>query len=196
MTRWKRLGKYTVAGLARSGCVFDPDAPVHQETDAVRFAEWIQAARDDKDYEAASRHRTTALSFRMVVRQGRDWTFAIDGPIEPDWSIVPSYRGYAEWAELGEENGRHVLETCWHPSFTMRPDPHSIRVANWKDHPNLQAVRELGLPDVLWTHPGQSAMESMTSTDWFFQQTAAIDAALVARQVEAVLAELMTGDTP
>ena len=178
------------AALALSGVAFDPADPRHQEADALRYAEWIQQARDAGDYARADGVRAMVIGFGAVVRLGKRSTFVLDGDLRPDMSIVPHSGGYAEWVSPEDVRGRHVLEACFH-GVDRGGGVHSCKVANWREHPNLALARERGLPDALWTADGQNTLAFATDTAWFFAQNAAIRRTLIERRVGEVEASLL-----
>ena len=171
------------AAVAVAGVVFDETDPVHRTHDALRYAEWIQQARDEKNYARADEVRDLAQRVGCIVRLSKSHTFVVDGWAEADWSEVPSWWGYSQWVAPDEVNGRHVIDTCFRHDAD---EVHSIKVANWRDHPNLGKARNLGIPDALWTEAGQATLEATKSMAWYLDQEAAIEGALAALQLRAV----------
>lgn len=169
-----------VVGLAVTGCAFDPNDPMYQASDAPRYACWIQAARDRKDYAEADRIRAMAVRFGCRVQMDKAQVTVFDGRDE-EWETLappmPDFSGYREWVEPRREAGRKVIDLSYVMGGQKRVA--SIAVANWDDHPNLALAQSIGLPDALWSATGQQTLDNMISTDWFDQQWEAIRLARV-----------------
>lgn len=132
-----------------------------------------------------------ATGFGCTVEMQKMSVTIFLGGFEPLGPQVPSWSGYSEWVAPDATAGRHVLETCWHKSDGGEYIIHSVKVANWTDHPNLPVVRALGLPDALWAASGQASLEASTNLDWFMQQMEAIDRALQSLGRKAAFALLL-----
>jgi hypothetical protein len=192
-TAFELIGNRSSASVSRAGCRFDPDDPIWQAADEPRYATWIQQARDDKNFGRADEVRSMALSFGAIVELGKDHTAIFQGDQDDFAALMPhapSWSGYSEWVTPDNVRGRHILEYCRHPlhalsqrldGMTAKEKPrsavHSIKVANWRDHPNLEAARAMGLPVALWTAEGQATLEASHDIYWAFQQMDAVEAA-------------------
>lgn len=163
-------------GFCPVGGVFDADDPVHQKMDAARYACWIQEARDCGDYARADEVRTMVLGFGAIIRSTKSGTYVIEGlrydnPLAPK---IPCWGGGTSWVNPEGAAGREVIETCYYHASSR---VHSVCVMNWGNHPNFDTAKQLGLPTSLWSKDGQRTLATAKSTDWFFQQIRAIEAA-------------------
>lgn len=198
-------------GLALSGATLDRNDQIYINGDAARFACGIMAARDREDYATADRDRASALGFGCTVEISKAHVAVWYGP-DADWEAlgppVPSWMGHSEWVPVGKANGRAVLDRSYAysdqwpvPKPLRKTGPlRSVKVANWRDHPNLSKARMLGLPVAIWTASGQSTLAAATSVDWAWQQMDAIAAARakigMASARAKLLAKLGAGAAP
>lgn len=173
-------------GIAFHGEIFDIDNDIYAHSDAIRYAIWIQEARDRNDYVRADEVRSFVEKFG-IVRSSRDRTMVVLGDITLDrHSInltgIPEYTGGFEWVSPDKVNGRQIIETAYE---YMSDVVHSYRVRNWEDHPNLEIAKEMKLPIQLWTKQGQMTLEKSASVYWFFDQLKKIETV----QIEQWLSE-------
>jgi len=162
------FGRWPGVAIAWSGVSMDEvslDAPRAQE-----YAVRLQYYRDIKNYQEADLLRGKIQSLGGVVRSTKDYTLVADSlPI--NFTHIPDFSGFSSYVEPSEVGGRKILETVYEPDWVSGiPTVYSYKVANWKDHPNLEVARKMGLPDTIWTEAGQMTIEKSTSIYWLFEQ--------------------------
>lgn len=123
--------------------------------------------------------------------------------------ITLKFRGWPLPSESGKSRDPHCCRAETYLPFCQIPfgaASHSqdigkcriyeLKVANWRDHPNLEQAKAEGWPIFMWTFSGQAGLEASTDGWWYISQEKKLKEAQMAKAISAEIDRLRTAESP